>query len=83
MHVEGWSPNSAHLDLRNVDTDLGVDKLQVDQLGSYEPFFVVLQLPHDGSRRTGVVKHWAVIRVLRYQRLASLGANQSILVARV
>ena len=83
MHVEGWSLNSAHLDLRNVGTDLGVDKLQVDQVGSMVTRFRVLQLPHHEIPILGVVKHWAVIRVLRYQHLASLGANQSILVARV
>ena len=65
MHVEGWSPNSAHLDPRNVDTDLYVDKFQVDQVGSKETLgFCVaqvhLQLPHLESRRPGHVKHWAL-----------------------
>ena len=77
MHVEGWSLNSAHLDLRNVGTDLGVDKLQVDQVGSMVTRFRVLQLPHHEIPILGVVKHWAVIRILCYQRLATPGANQS------
>ena len=77
MHVEGWSLNSAHLDLRNVGNDLGVDKLQVDQVGSMVTLFIVLQLPHHEIRRRGVVNHWAVVRILCYQRLATPGANQS------
>ena len=81
MHVDGWSSNSAHLDLRNVDTDLGVDKLQVDQFGSIETLEEIssrnLQLPHHEIRHPGVVKHWAVIRIQCSQRLATPGANQS------
>ena len=92
MRVEGWSPDSAHLDARDVDTDLGVDKVQVDKGGSMNAGIGILriprgpirdetdatlvinvqrrhQLPHRESRRRGVVKHRAIIRILCYERL--------------
>ena len=76
MHVEGWSPNSAHLDLRNVESEPGVDKLQVDERGRSDAFFPIFHLPHHECRLRGVVKHRAVTRIRCYQRLVTLGANQ-------